>query len=57
MGDMQVEADSLGLEKTNHDDQFSATHAWTKDIGMVIVHIKTEPTLSFVPVVVLVITL
>ena len=27
LGDMQVEVDSLGIEKTNHDDQSSATHA------------------------------
>ena len=57
VGDMQVEADSSKIRKSGHEDQSSATHALKKVIDMQTVHTKIKPISSFVPVMVLVITL
>ena len=42
--DMQVEADSMEIKTIDHDNQFSATHASTRVIGMQTVHTRTKLT-------------
>ena len=54
---IQVEADSLGIEKIDHNDQSSATHALMKDIDMQTIRTKIKAISSFVPIMVLTSTL
>ena len=53
----EVEVDSLEIEATDHVDPSNALHVIRRDIGMQTIHTKIGPISSFVPVVVLVITL
>ena len=41
VGDLQVEADSLELKTTSHDDQFSVSHVTTKVIDVQTICTKT----------------
>ena len=44
VGDLQVEADSLELKTTSHDDQFSVSHVTMKVTDMHTIYTKTGPT-------------
>ena len=47
----KVEVDSLEIETANHIDPSNALHVIRRDIGMQIVHIKTELISNFVRIV------
>ena len=45
---MEVEVDSLGIEKTDHVDPSNALHVIRRDIGMQTIHTRIELTSNFV---------